>query len=347
MDITLSFNANGGNPLLVADFDFTGDTDFDALDASIELYVQYRAVGDDWGAVGSNIGNDNLPNIHALFSGTSGSVLVPLPSRYVSFETRWRAKKNHGLATPAEFTEWSNVLSVEGTAVAITPAEASINGLSFGAVRRALMEARQLDVINTPAPMLIKLGSAVAMAYRYCYEKYAWMDAKQVEQLTPTAEGLITAAQIDQAKRYAFYDADPRPVAARVCEIKLRTKDSAGLWLERAPATVWGEWWPQCPRYTSTAVEDAKTYNVGDVRFDENTGHCFRALVANALGADIYDDTKWEPLPLLSILEDATLWYAQSLFLTSNDEQGQASRLRKDCDDLLAEARTNEMRNLK
>lgn len=181
----------------------------------------------------------------------------------------------------------------------------------------------------------VQMADAITRAYRYAWQFHDWPESFDLQptavKLHPTAgvpfvpRSLPTVTHATVAR---FWNADP-DFDETAQEIDHRqTRDGYAL-PGCALATVWVESRPDAPRFDATEYDVGTLYLAGRVVYDADParlGHCYKALV-NSQGVSLDNAAQWQPLPILALLESATLAGAAALMSTTEKQYGTAQLL--------------------
>lgn len=221
---------------------------------------------------------------------------------------------------------WTDGLSEAGAE--ITHAALNKRTMTYKAVRDMLIE--RYFAATPSAAEMARIAQFITSAHRQVMEEWPWSEAK-ISTTVPVTDGLVTWADLQGADFYQFWTANPwarstRDTAAPVSVLKVV---SAGIYLDHESLTeVFVALQRRSPTFSAIAIVDATDYTIGDVRYDDATGHCYECLSTGALGSAITDGTKWRALPILWLLLEPLLNLAEAQFFSRSQERGQASSLR-------------------
>lgn len=211
----------------------------------------------------------------------------------------------------------------------------------------APLDSKGNPIITSTAFMRAVLTGLLSNASKQCWEMpegkgWVWPFTVLTKTLTPDpATGMISLADIDYGVWLSLWFADPRPASSggrtAVTYPIPWNADSAGIWPVQVPATIFAFYIPRAPEYTLTPVVRATEYDVDDLVYDgvDNvavdatpaTGQCYRCLIADSSGADLYDPAKWQEQAVYKHFQSAMAQYAQSDWLESKGNYDTAAQM--------------------
>lgn len=156
--------------------------------------------------------------------------------------------------------------------------------------------------------------------------RWIWQEALTLCTLPDTLVGVqvdaitdhtIPKADAGHSDWVSFWTSDPRDATTGDAAQPVKcTRVSAGWLLPEAVTEVFMLYRPLPPVWTTRAVVPATAYAVDALVWDEDgTGHVYRALVADALGSELSDAAKWQPVTCPQPWMTALLAYARYLHL--------------------------------
>lgn len=166
------------------------------------------------------------------------------------------------------------------------------------------------------AALSAKVLGCFQRGYRAAYRKRPWEDVWKDGELTPTGR-LITHLQIEDARFYEFWSADPRvsstsggaayPIASTVSQ--------DGLTLAEEVETVFAFFMPKQPRFTLTAYGSGTTYAAGALVLysDEHVYLSLQGSNTNKLPTT--ETAWWRQVPVLEVLAEAVVHLAAGRYL--------------------------------
>lgn len=160
--------------------------------------------------------------------------------------------------------------------------------------------------VSGDATLQAKVLKRLNWAARDVWERRAWEDAWQDAALTP-ASGLLTFTQVEDARYFQFWSADPRVVSSGAYQVPC-VVSADGITLNDATLTsVFAFWLSKPPQFNTTAWLTATAYVVGDLRVQNRV--CYKCLIAHTSGTFATDlaAAKWVAVNLPTSLCDAVV----------------------------------------
>jgi len=317
-------------------------------EGAVSAAVYYKAVFESQAPGGTWVS----PTVYSDSSGVSPG--VPLTRSVVlgvtssSYELRARIQLlDAGLAV-INSSDWFYVNWDSVTQSQVNVGRAPIVALPFGRsqsykqVRDALINRRGIQSPN--AAELERIAQFITAANRQSLQGYTF--GEQWNTLEVTCDnGKVLWADIYGADHREFFTADPRPANDCARCITEKQPDADGVWLDSGIATtVWAKFVPRFPEFTNVALVDATSYGQGAIGFVDATGHCYECIaVTGALGSEYADTSKWRPLPLLWIIKEPIIGFAESLLAERSQQYGSAASIHARAMDTLGTLQTKDL----
>lgn len=227
--------------------------------------------------------------------------------------------------------DWHNLSYNAGDAT--TDASAA-RVVTYKEVRDDLMERHGFT--SPTAADYARAAQFITSAYRYCIEAAPWPELKLPKEVD-CDDGQVLLSDIDGADHYEFWTQDCLANSSKdnASPISVNRVIQGSIYLDTTLETVFALYTRRAPQFKSTAIVAETTYSLGDVLYDDASGHCLECISEGALGSDSEDTTKWRPLTVLYALKEPVLCFAEAHFFSREQERGQASSLRSEGENLL------------
>jgi hypothetical protein len=149
-------------------------------------------------------------------------------------------------------------------------------------------------------------------AYTKGYNLRLWEDAWTGSTYTPTNR-FIDFTNLQDSRRFEVWSADPRDPLNGAYEVRYSTT-SSGILLMSEQATVFILSMPKAPKFSVTAWVTDTAYVVGDLRVSGRD--VYECLIAHTSGTFATDlaAARWVRVPVLAVLEEFTLAYAEGTY---------------------------------
>lgn len=272
---------------------------------------------------------------------SSGGQIYEFPALNVAFDVRARTKDT----ATSDLSDWVELSYVPSAASAVAEAELDARMLTYKQVRDGLITRKYS---TTPdAAEMARIAEFITAANRLALQGYKWSELLVTEEVA-CDNGRVLWAAVRGASERSFFTADPRPANSTALPLQAKSlPDEDGVWLDSGTRTsVWVQYVPRLPRFSSVEIVGGTAYGQGAVRYLDSTGHCYECIAANgALGSEVADTTKWRPLPLLWETEEVVKSFAEAACYSRSEERGQASSIRAEARENLAELQFNDCRN--
>jgi hypothetical protein len=172
-----------------------------------------------------------------------------------------------------------------------------------------------------------EIAEYLTSAYRYVLEAWPWAELTRSEEVTVT-DGLVTWAAVWNGDFREFWTENPDAPDSKAKRVTVVREDASGLRLnvKAATTTVWARFTPRPPEFTSSAYNNAKAYVVGDLVYDDTTGHCYECTAAGT-GNAVTNTAHWRALPILLKLAEVTKLLALAEWIGAKEERGQAESI--------------------
>lgn len=199
------------------------------------------------------------------------------------------------------------------------------------AARLKLVPETDTDAWTLEFPNLTELLNS---AYKLLWEFYPWPDAVEIKAFTPVAHPTVAdavyiprvTATETMTDVLTVWDGDPRASTSCVpCPVQYVDR-ADGIYFLRVPASVWVEYRPAVPEFTSTAWVTGTGYEIGDLVYVAGKGRVYRCLEAHTSAADFDTDLaagKWAVVNVLSCLAEAA---KVGVIAASREVDGQTGR---------------------
>ena len=218
---------------------------------------------------------------------------------------------------------------------------------------KALMEAVAHGRSALPEDLetkdLARIASALTRAYRYVFDQpftrpsdigtptLAYIDLIKGDDVTIT-DGKVLFTAIENGPAARFYTANPATNTGAVALTETYA-DQDGYYLTDgvATGTIYARYVAAPPpEFTHAAFDADATYAVGDRIYFAATGQQYQCLEATAAGQSPQTDAaKWRETVLPATLQEATILYALSTYMGSEQERLQARELKAQAEDLI------------
>lgn len=349
--LNVAITTDGLTGEVVVTFTLSGvsrGTDGAEYGSPVVFNVKMKSPSGSW-ASATGFGHGNY-----LDSGTPAGCaqVLRLPANMVSFDLRVTSvdvfKQSSPGLTSSESWNPGPPFDVSYTAPAVSvPAVAALDArtLTYKQVRDGLIARKYSSTPN--AAEMARIAEFITAANRLALQGYKWSELVVTEAVT-CDNGKVLWSAIRGASERTFYTADPRPANSRALKIQEKSfTDDDGVWLESGSLTsVWVQYVPRLPRFSSVEVESGTSYGLGSVRYHDSSGHCYECIATGgALGSEIADATKWRALPLLWETEEVVKSFAEAACYSRAEERGQASSIRKEAHENLENLKFNDCRN--
>lgn len=220
---------------------------------------------------------------------------------------------------------------------------------TYKSLMEAVAHGRGALPEDLEAKDLARIASALTRAYRYVYDQpfththdgkgntLAYIDLIQGEDVAITA-GKVLFSAVGNGPAARFYTANPAtdPAAQRLLEV---SADNDGYWLTGgvSTGTVYARYVPAPPPdFSHLSYDAAATYAVGERIYYAPTGQQYQCLEATAAGQDPQTHpAKWQEIIIPFTLQEATVQYALSSYLGSEQERLQARELRSWAEEII------------
>lgn len=212
--------------------------------------------------------------------------------------------------------------------------------------RLGLNSDATLGVITSSPFTEASLARFLSNASKTCWETpegkdWVWPFTVQTATLTPGVNGVIDPAGVDYGVWLSLFNIDPRPVGSAGPTNAYYgiswTQDSAGIWPNLCPATLFAFFIPRAPEFSMNPVVRATEYDLDDVVYDgvddvavdatPSTGQCYRCLADGNSGAELYDPTKWAVQTVYKNFQSAMAQYAHATWLRSKGNYDVATEM--------------------
>jgi hypothetical protein len=168
------------------------------------------------------------------------------------------------------------------------------------------------------------LNEAAAWVWRGKFDRWTFPELITGKTVTLGANGLITAATLDNATFWSVWDTDPRnamPTERQRLQLRATAKGNGDLLVDEGEAgtTVFVIYRTRVPKwsavlasgYASTVSAETRLWN--KLCGTDGDGEVYRALIANANLDDFTDTTEWEPVNLEETLLETLVAKAMAL----------------------------------
>lgn len=158
-----------------------------------------------------------------------------------------------------------------------------------------------------------RFAEYVTAATKLVWEFYPWPDALELETESVTTHPTLTGAKyipkVTDSRTIGTLNGvySANPLADSSARQLTFTKRADGYYLPpgSSETTVWLDYRPAPPEYTSELHVLADTYAVGDLVWDKTTtGHVFKAIAAVSANTALTDTAKWIAIPVLACLAE-------------------------------------------
>jgi hypothetical protein len=234
---------------------------------------------------------------------------------------------------------WSTEITTDGIIPGTENMPLFPDEISYKQVRDSVISILGVpDAATLGATKLQRLASAITAASTFVLRYHPWPDAIVIQSSVSVTDGLVSLAALQKAIWIEFWTANPgaqstKSTARRLYQLR---NEAAGYYVDTAVATIYVRYIPEPPTFTSTAVVGGTTYAVGDIVYNDTTGHCYVCIVS-ALGSLVTDVTKFTPIPLLYTLREPIQTFAASVYRRLEQEYDQEKALRESAIMLLEE----------
>lgn len=144
-------------------------------------------------------------------------------------------------------------------------------------------------------------------AYRWAWRRpkdRPWSEAIKFASVTVQSGGYINWSDMEYAENWRLWTEDPRPYGSVAVAVD-STHDSTGIWpTGNQLTTLFAEYLPRVPAFTSTAWNSGTAYVVDDVVYYTD-GNCYRAIQAGTNHTPSSSPTYWQVQPVLNVLQSA------------------------------------------
>jgi hypothetical protein len=144
-------------------------------------------------------------------------------------------------------------------------------------------------------------------AYRWAWRRpkeHPWSEAVKFAAMTVQSGGYINWSDMEYAENWRLWTADPRPQGSSAVPVD-STHDASGIWpVANTAATLWAEYLPRVPVFSSTDWSNATAYVLDDAVLASD-GNCYRALSSNTNVAPASHSNTWQVQPVLNVLQSA------------------------------------------
>jgi len=232
-------------------------------------------------------------------------------------------------------TDWYE-LSRVGTGSSAPAGGVYARTVTYKEVRDGVIERYSTSSSDLTAVELRRLAQFITAANRQVLMGYPWAELVVTESVT-CASGKVLWADIRGADVRKFFTADPRPTTSTALPINEKQPDATGIWLDSGTlATVWAQYVPRPPKFSSVEYDNAATYAVADVCYYNTTGHCYECIAAST-GHAPTNTTFWRPLPILWTVAEAVMGFAEAAVYARERQEATAMTVRLTAEQLLNE----------
>lgn len=158
-----------------------------------------------------------------------------------------------------------------------------------------------------------RFAEYVTAATKLVWEYYPWPDAMELEDEAVTAHPTLTGAKyipkVTNARTIGTLNGvySANPLADTSARQLTFTKRADGYYLPAGSSetTVWLDYRPAPPEYTSTVHVLSSTYAAGSLVWDKDgSGNVFKAIAAVSANTALTDASKWLAVPVLACLAE-------------------------------------------
>lgn len=188
---------------------------------------------------------------------------------------------------------------------------------------------------NEKPSLVNKLNQAAMWIWREALPDFTFPETLEGVQVTEFIDGLTVAkAKTQSAEWVSLWTADPREDQDALPVEFVST--NLGQKMTKSRDTVFALYRLPVPQWTGRVVVSTEQYAQGAQVWDETgTGDVYQALIENAPGNELDNDTKWKAIPWLEKWRVATVDYAHYLRLSAKALPQNANAARARAEDWL------------
>lgn len=220
---------------------------------------------------------------------------------------------------------------------------------TYKALMEAVAHGRGALPEDLAAVDLARIAAALTRGYRYVYDQpftrpgggetptMAYIDLIKGNEVAITA-GKVLLSAVENGPAARFYTANPATDTLAVLLTETHA-DQDGFYLAGAVSTgtVYARYVAAPPpEFTHTAYDAAAVYAVGARIYFATTGQQYRCLEITTAGqSPLTHPAKWQETVLPATLQEATILYALSTYMGSEQERLQARELKAQAEALI------------
>ena len=186
----------------------------------------------------------------------------------------------------------------------------SFRDVLYGAAKRLGMVPEEDGLQRSEAVMMTEFFNS---AMKLAWEFFPWPDAMVLsEEAVVSHPTVIAARYVPRSNNVrtlkvvtGMWKTDPR-IDALACAYPLNPRGDGFYIYDAALASVWVDYRPEPPKYTSQEWSNLKAYVPASLVWDvADTGHVYRALQAVPAGTLLTSVVHWQQVPVLACLAEA------------------------------------------